>query len=196
MTERLIREQEIEALITQFGQPRRHTCTMDVGHETFDTWTRKISTGHVACRGEVIMVIVRPNGNVLLHTKDFYPSGVYRLLSGRVLWQEAVEETLHREVKEETSLDVKVERFLCLIEYEFRCKGSSIPFVSYVFEIREVAGQLCCLDDGERITDFREASVGQLPSVAAQLEQLEPQWRDWGNFRAIAHHMVEEILGD
>ncbi|NIN68765.1 MAG: NUDIX domain-containing protein [Anaerolineae bacterium] len=196
MSERLIFEEEIEALIARFGHPRRHTCTIDVTHQTFHTWIRKISTGPVACRGEVVMVVVRPNGNVLLHTKHFYPHGVYRLPSGRVLWQETVEETLHRELKEETNLDVKVERFVGLIEYELKCKDSCIPFVSYVFQVREVGGQLCCLDDREGITDFREASLGDLASVAAQLERLEPRWRDWGNFRAIAHRMVEELLGD
>lgn len=196
MTERLIYEEEIQALIAQFGRPRRRTCTMDVSHETFHTWIRKISTGPVACRGEVVMVVVRPNGKLLLHTKHFYPQGVYRLLSGRVLWPDTVEATLRRELKEETSLKVKVERFLALIEYELHCKGNCIPFVSYVFELREVGGQLCCLDDREGITDFREASPGELSSVAAQLERLEPQWRDWGNFRAIAHRIVEELLGD
>jgi ADP-ribose pyrophosphatase YjhB (NUDIX family) len=196
VSEGLIYEEEIEALIARFGHPRRHTCTIHVTRDTFYSWIRKISTGPVACRGEVVMVVVRPNGNLLLHTKHFYPQGVYRLPSGRVLWQETVEETLHRELKEETNLDVNVERFLGLIEYELRYKGTSIPFVSYIFEVREVAGQLCCLDHREGITGFREASLGDLPSVAAQLEQLEPRWRDWGNFRAIAHRMVEELLGD
>jgi len=186
--------QEIEALVRQFGEPRRQTCTMEISHETFNSWLRKISTGPVSCRGEVIMVIVRPNGNVLLHTKEFYPPGVYRLPSGRVLWQEKVQETLRREVREETSLDVRVERFLGLIEYEFRCQGSTLLFVSYIFRLEELGGELCCLDDGEAITGFREASVEELPTVAAHLEQLEPEWQDWGNFRAIAHNMVREML--
>jgi len=188
--------EEIEALVRQFGQPRRQTCAMEISHETFNSWVRKISTGPVSCRGEVIMVIVRPNGNLLLHTKEFYPPGVYRLLSGRVLWQEEVQETLRREAREETSLDVRVERFLGLIEYEFRCQGTTLPFVSYIFQLQEIGGQLCCLDDRETITGFREASLEELPTVAAHLEQLEPDWQDWGNFRAIAHYMVKEMLAD
>lgn len=194
MTERLTRQDEIEALVRRFGQPHKHNCTLHVGEETYHTWTRKISTGPVACRGEVIMVIVRPNGNVLLHTKDFYPPETYRLLSGRVLWQENVEETLHREVQEETSLDVKVERFLGLIEYQFRCEANYLAFVSYIFQLQELGGELRCLDTGERISDFREAPITELPTVAAQLEHLQREWQDWGHFRAVAHHLVGEML--
>lgn len=194
MTERFIHPAEIEALARRFGEPSRQTCNMEVGQATYDAWSRKVSTSPVACRGEVIMVIVRPNGSVLLHTKDFYPSGVYRLLSGRVLWQDEVESTLLREVAEETSLDVSVERFLGVIEYHFQWRDRTLPFVSYLFHLRELGGRLCCLDEGEGITDFREASIEQLSDVAAQLERLEPDWQDWGQFRAVAHHMVHELL--
>jgi ADP-ribose pyrophosphatase YjhB (NUDIX family) len=194
VTERLVHPREIEILSQRFGGPSRRTCEMEVTHATYDAWSRKISTGPVACRGEVIMVIVRPSGNVLLHTKHFYPSGVYRLLTGRVLWREDVEGTLYREVKEETSLDVSVERFLGLIEYHFRWQGNALPFVSYLFELHETGGDLCCLDHGEGITDFREASIEELSDVAEQLERLDPDWHDWGHFRAVAHYMVKELL--
>ena len=194
MTERLTYPEEVEALARRFGEPHRKTCTMDVTQSTYDAWTRKITTGPVACRGEVIMVIVRPSGNVLLHTKDFYPTGVYRLLTGRVLWPDDVEHTLHREVREETSLEVNVERLLGLIDYEFQWNGRALPFVSYVFELHEIGGELCCIDTDEGITEFREATIDELSRVARQLEQLEPRWQDWGNFRAVAHYMVQTLL--
>jgi len=187
-------QEEIKALIRRFGEPQRQNHIMEVSQETYDYWVLKLSTGPVSCRGEVIMVIVRPGGKVLLHTKDFYPPGVYRLLTGRVLWQEQVEETLHREVAEETGLEVSVERFLGVIEYEFCCKENRIPFVSYIFQLQELGGELCCRDRREGIIGFRDATLGELSSVAEQLEHLVPQWRDWGNFRAIAHRFVEEML--
>jgi ADP-ribose pyrophosphatase YjhB (NUDIX family) len=192
--EPLIHPQEVEALTSQFGEPLRQTCTMDVTRHTYDRWARKVSAGPVACRGEVIMVILRPNGKVLLHTKDFYPQGVYRLLSGRVLWRDEVAHTLHREVAEETSLEVTIESFLGLIEYQFRWQDRALPFVSYVFELHEVGGELHCLDKGEGIAGFREVSVDELSQVGTELEHLEPQWQDWGNFRAIAHYLVQQAL--
>ncbi len=191
---RLLVNEEIEALVSRFGEPHRQSHTIDVDQESYNAWMRKIHTGPVSCRGEVIMAIVRPSGQVLLHTKNFYPPGVYRLPSGRVLWHEKVEEALRHEVHEETSLDVKIERFLGLLEYEFRCKANSLRFVSYIFQLRELGGDLCCRDDREGITDFREASVEDLSAIAQQLECLADQWQDWGTFRAIAHHFVHDML--
>jgi ADP-ribose pyrophosphatase YjhB (NUDIX family) len=192
--QRLMSQEELEALVRRFGEPRSQDHTIEVSHKTYDHWMRKVYTGSVSCRGEVIMVIVRHNGKVLLHTKDFYPPGVYRLPSGRVLWKEKVEEALHHEVEEETGLDVRVERFLGLIEYQFCCQSRSIPFVSYVFQLQELGGELSCRDHQEGIIGFREATIGELSSVAEQLEHLVPQWQDWGNFRAIAHRFVKEML--
>jgi ADP-ribose pyrophosphatase YjhB (NUDIX family) len=196
VTKRLMSQEEMESLVRRFGEPHRQNHALEVSQETYDHWTQKIHTGPVSCRGEVVMVIVRPNGKVLLHTKDFYPRGVYRLLSGRVLWDERVEEALHNEVAEETSLDVTVTRLLGVIDYEFRCQGNTLPFISYIFQLQELGGELCCRDHQEGITDFREARKGELSSVAEQLENLVPQWRDWGNFRAIAHRFVDEMFGD
>lgn len=68
--------------------------------------------------------------------------------------------------------------------------------MSYVFQLREVGGELCCLDHEEGITGFREAPVEHLPEVGACLEQLKHQWRDWGSCRAVAHYTVEDMLGD
>jgi ADP-ribose pyrophosphatase YjhB (NUDIX family) len=190
----LMSQDEIDALVGQFGQPHRRNHTMEVSERTYNHWMQKVHTGPVSCRGEVIMVIVRPNGKLLLHSKRFYPAGVYRLPSGRVLWEEEVQESLDNEVEEETGLRVRVKRFLGIIEYEFCCQGRTIPFVSYVFQLEELGGELRCRDREEGITGFCETTVGELSSVAQQLESLTPQWRDWGNFRAIAHRFVQAML--
>jgi hypothetical protein len=89
---------------------------------------------------------------------------------------------------------VSVERFLALIDYNFRWSGNTLPFVSYVFHLCETGGELCCIDTVEGITGFREATINELSQVATKLERLEPRWQDWGNFRAVAHHVVETLL--
>ena len=40
---------------------------------------------------EVVMVVPRPGGKVLLHTKSFYPPGTYRLPTGRLRLGESPE---------------------------------------------------------------------------------------------------------
>jgi 8-oxo-dGTP diphosphatase len=179
---------EIEALVARYGPPERRHFALELGEEEFEYWQKK-STGR---RGEVVLVIRRPNGRVLLHTKGFYPPGVYRLPSGGVRWGEEVLSAVHRETREETGLDVEVERFLGFIEYEFRHAGQVLPFVSYIFVIREIGGQLAPQDVDEEITAFREVPPEELEEVAWELEALGGEWRDWGRFRALAHRLVSE----
>ena len=63
-------------------------------------------------RGEVVLAICHGGNKVLLHTKSFYPDGVFRLLSGGIRPDESVENALLREAREETGLDVRIEKFV------------------------------------------------------------------------------------
>ncbi|MFQ6058676.1 MAG: NUDIX hydrolase [Anaerolineae bacterium] len=186
----MIDPREIGALAARYGAPERRRFALKFGEKEFNYWREK--SAHR--RGEVVLVIRRPNRWVLLHTKGFYPPGTYRLPSGGVRWGEEVLSALYREAREETGLKVEVERFLGLIEYEFRHAGQALPFVSYVFLVREVGGELATQDAGEQITAFREVPLEELGAVARELEALTGWWRDWGRFRALAHRLVSEVL--
>jgi ADP-ribose pyrophosphatase YjhB (NUDIX family) len=188
--EGLIDPQEVAALVARYGVPERRRFALEFGEEEFEYWRKKSARR----RGEVVLVIRRPKGRVLLHTKGFYPPGAYRLPSGGVRWGEEVLSAVHREAREETGLDVQVERFLGLIEYKFRHAGQVLPFASYVFLLQGLKGQLTPQDSDEEITAFREVPPEELEEVAWELEALAGKWRDWGRFRALAHHLVSETL--
>ncbi len=141
-------------------------------------------------RGEVVLVIRRPNGRLILHTKSFYPADTYRLPSGGIRQGENVLDATWREVQEETGLEVELERFLGLLEYELQHRDEKLPFVSYVFLMRERGGHLAPQDESEQITAFREVSIDELAMVAEALRSLPAPWGDWGAFRALAHEFV------
>ena len=156
---------------------------------------------------EVVFVIRRPNGRLLLQTKAFYPPGAYRLPSGGITAGEPVLAALWREVAEESSLQVTMLRFLAVISYAIVTPESDpagpLPrtFTSYVFLLQETGGELCTADEDERVVGFREIEVWELPGVADRLEALAASadlrlrsWGDWGRFRAVAHRVVWEIL--
>lgn len=182
--------QEVAALAARYGDPERRRFILEFGEKEFGYWRGK--SAHR--RSEVVMVIRRPNGRVLLHTKRSYPLGTYRLLSGGVHWGEDVLSTLHREAREETGLEVEVERFLGLIEYEFRHADRALPFASYIFLVRTGGGELAPQDTEEQIMAFREVPLEELEAVARKLEGLPRERRDWGRFRALAHRLVSEVL--
>ncbi|MGA9350502.1 MAG: NUDIX hydrolase [Anaerolineae bacterium] len=189
--ESLINPEEIEELARLYGPIERRSYSLEVSRRNFEDWRRKLAKKR---RGEVVFVVKCPPG-LILHTKDFYPPGTYRLPSGGVGWGESVLSALHREAQEEMGLEVEVERFLGLLVYEFRCREETMPFVSYVFLMREAGGELAPQDKEERILSFCQVPVAKLSAVADSLRAMEGDWRDWGKFRAIAHDFVVEMMG-
>jgi len=192
--ESLINPEEIEELARQYGPSERRSFSLERSRERCEHWQRVLTDR----RGEVIFVVERPAG-LILHTKDIYPPGIYRLPSGGVSWGESVLSALHREVREEMGLEIEVERFLGFLEYEFHCEEEeeeTLPFVSYVFLVRGGEGELVPQDEEERILSFRQVSVAELAAMADSLRAVEEDWRDWGEFRAIGHDFVVETIGD
>jgi ADP-ribose pyrophosphatase YjhB (NUDIX family) len=191
----LVNAREIVALEQTYGPfPQQHH-RLAVGTVHLDFWREQVLRER---RGEVVLVIQRTSLEVLLHTKMFYPPGVYRLPSGGVSWGEAVADALRREVYEETGFIPRDERLLGLLSYEFQGDGCTVPFVSYTFLLSGVEGSPAAQDANERIASFCWSPVAELLTVAATLRSLPedaPGRRDWGRFRALVHDFVAQRMG-
>lgn len=186
-------ERELAALSRRFGEPL--SLDAPIADEFDDPIRRKDRSG------EVCMVIQRPNGKLLLSIKTFYPRGAYRLPTGGIDHGERVYDALVREGREETGLDLSVERFLARISY----RGPTGPaplFHTFAFLLREKGGTLGALDTSEQIEDWREIDIAELPLVADSLDRLEASgtrsiggsWAAWGKFRAVVHRVVHKAL--
>lgn len=184
---------EVDRLAAAYGPLRRVRATID---DAFDDPIRKDDRF-----GEVCMVIRRPNGNVLLSIKTFYPRGAYRLPTGGIHHGEAIGEALLREEHEETGLDLEVRRFLAHIAY-LRAAGGAPLFHTFAFLLDETGGKLGAIDTSEQIEDWREIPPRDLAATADFLESLTTEgkrgiggsWRAWGRFRAVAHRVVHDAL--
>lgn len=155
--------------------------------------------------GEVCMVIRRPAGTLLLSIKTFYPRGAFRLPTGGIHHGETILASLRRETHEETGLETIVRRFLARIAYRPLSAPQGPPvFHTFAFLLDEVGGTLGTLDPGERIEEWREIDVAELPLVADRLDRIEApgtediggDWAAWGRFRAVVHRAVHEALGN
>ena len=148
------------------------------------------------------MVIKRPNGKLLLTTKDFYPAGAFRLPTGGISHGESILEALLREAHEETGLTVDVRTFLAWIEY-LDDAGEADVFHTFAFLLDETGGTLGSLDPDERIAAYREIEPNELETVGEELycigsehsTDIGGDWQDWGRFRASVHYAVAEALG-
>jgi 8-oxo-dGTP pyrophosphatase MutT (NUDIX family) len=183
---------EITELGERFGMPAARRCVLHVDQATYDWWTMVKPRR----RSEVVLLVRRPSGQFVLHTKDFYPQGTARMPSGGVKRRESLLDAAYREATEETGLQVLVDRFLAVIDFEFHWNKQVIPFSSYLFLLRETGGELKVNDPCERISGFSEVSLPELESVAERLEQLPPEWHDWGRFRSYPHRLASELLAE
>jgi ADP-ribose pyrophosphatase YjhB (NUDIX family) len=143
-------------------------------------------------RGEVAMVVERTPGWVLLQTKAHYPPGIFRLPTGTVQPREKPEAAMLRELHEEANLVPGDYRRLCRVEYAI--EGGRKDFFTEVYLIEAPRGQLRPNDATEEINAWREAMLGELPAVAAELRRLDPPWHGWGIFRAVLHELVPRLL--
>jgi len=145
-------------------------------------------------RGEVVMVIPNDRGRLWLHTKAFYPKGVYRLMTGGIGIGEKPPQTMKRETVEETGFSVDIDRCLAVITYTLSGADDPLSFVSYAFLTSPTNGLPQPTDTNEAISDFRAVSIKGLLKAGRQLCSIEGRFADWGIFRAIAHEIVGEIL--
>lgn len=141
-------------------------------------------------RGEVVMVIRTETNQIWLHTKPFYPTGVYRLMTGGLEMGEKPSVAFRREVTEETGFKPKIDRCLAVITYTLRHQTGAQPFVSYVFSTRPISGTPSPADPSEAISDFKAVPVAALPEITQRLQTIEGAMADWGKFRAVAHQIV------
>lgn len=190
----LVDENEICDLTAKYGPTPRWHLDVDMSAPAFEDWWSKLVVRRNR-RGEVALVVQRPDGQVLLHTKSFYPSGIHRLLTGGVFPWESVRDSVRRETMEETGLNVTLQRFLGMVTYEFRCRERRMPFVSYVCLVQVDAAIPVPADDHEQITGFCYIPPSELRHVAAQLRALTGDWAAWGAFRALPHELAADALG-
>ena len=190
-------ERQVVQLAAHYGEPLRWDVELE-NDGLFDP------LGKPDRYGEVCMVVRRPNGKLITAIKTFYPPGAFRLLTGGIHHGEEILDALLRETEEETGLTVEVRRFLAVVSYRMPGEQPAKPasFTTFAFLLDETGGTLQCLDAGERLGEFREIAVEELPALAGYLDSLaaEPsseihgKWRDWGRFRAVIHRAVYTAL--
>ncbi len=179
-------------LAKRFGTFSRQHFDLSVSTEVLQQMADKMR--QKPRRGEVVMLIPNPAGHIWLHTKDFYPKGVYRLMSGGLETGENPRQALRREVKEETGFSVEIARCLAVVTYTVAVANDHLPFVSYLFLTTPVNGTPTPTDPGEGIAHFRAMPPEALFGVARQLRSLSGKFADWGAFRAIAHQVAAVYL--
>jgi len=187
---RILRPEEIEKLSASFAFATAFYAAVDITEEYFSHW-RKLVIEENERRGEVALVVRNQAKDILLHTKYFYPKGVFRIPTGGIQFDEGVVDSMLRELREETSFHALSFQFRSLLLYEFKNGAQSLPFASYIFEIEPDGEAPLVSDPGEQISDFKWAPLSGISEVIDGLHSLcGSPWQDWGKVRVIPHEIL------
>lgn len=181
---------EIEKLIKRFGNFERRTLEYKDLSPGFGEWIKKLTRR----RGEIVLVVPRGEGRVLLHTKPHYPEEVYRLPTGGIHRGENVIDAAKREVYEEIGFKPKALYLLGLLENVFWVDDEQYVYPSFIIQTQEFTRKPKPTDLDELISGFRNADQPELRAVALHLASLPGIWREWGRFRAAPHLWLAERM--
>ncbi len=120
-------------------------------------WEQTISRGEMDMvlgsrkhgRSHDITMFIFAGKRLALIAKHSFPPGGFRAPSGGLEPGESLEHGAPREAKEETGLDIALERYVLRIEAVFTEGHRTQPWVSHVFTARRVSGQLNPIDRHE-----------------------------------------------
>lgn len=183
-------DKELEKLRKRFGDFERVTFEFKSLSPTFRGWVEKL----MRRRGEIILVVPRGEGKVLLHTKPHYPDDVFRLPTGGIRPDEAAVAAAKREGFEEIGFKPKELQLLGVLDNVFWLKEDKYVYPSFVFQTEEYTKKPKPTDPDEPISGFRNADVLELRTAALLLASLPGGWNDWGRFRAAPHLWLAKWL--
>jgi NAD+ diphosphatase len=181
----------VEEAVARYGEPERRCYDLGASGEDERFWEM---WGHR--RGEVVLVLQRPDGRVWLQTKAFYPAGAYRLPTGSIKIDEPVLAALQRETQEETGRPARTQRLMGVLCYRFLRAGCLQERESLVFLLDAGPETPQPEDETEEIADWRAVQPQELEQVAGNLERQPSDWDSWGRFRAIEQRFVCGMLSN
>lgn len=171
--------ESLDSLLSRYEQARKRIVEIPVVKSIFDffkdeRWLRVVAV--VKMGGGVVMikkpVVVRDAYGMPMKLDGWILAG------GKPEVNESYEETAIREIKEETGLDVKVERLLGVYIFRFLNQGERVNAILIAFSAQAVGGTLKPGKEAREAKLFEEISERDIIQVrdwwyGFQIEMLE-----------------------
>jgi 8-oxo-dGTP pyrophosphatase MutT (NUDIX family) len=140
---------------------------------------------------DVTLFIFNEAGELALIRKQSYPEGAWRAPGGGIAPGEDFLAGACREAREETGLDVRLERYLLRVHVTFTCGQTVQPWTTHVLTARAVGGALQVLDPKE-IEGVRWGSLAELCGPIADV--MLATGRGLFQYRVALHREVARLL--
>ncbi|MDY4975710.1 MAG: NUDIX hydrolase [Clostridia bacterium] len=133
--------------------------------------------------GEVAFAVERKNGKFIVIRAASYPDGIYRIPTGGIQFGEQVSHALFREIQEELGLKVELVQFLGAVGYDICYEKERLPYISFVFHLKETGGTILKDATQHEICEYLEADKKALTDICRRMEEHCASWQDWCSFR-------------
>jgi len=147
----------IQEMEKEFGRPEVLRLRQEITPEEMALVRSSQKHG----RAHDITLFIFRGEKLALIRKPIHPPGVFRAPGGGLNPKEPFEEGAKREAREETGLEIEIERYLLRVQVRFICGEENIEWSSHVFSARAVGGELAPLDSRE-ILATRWATLEEL----------------------------------
>ena len=138
---------ELAVLEEHYGKPKRVDFRFEMNPEEFQLVLRSTQKGRYH---DMTLFIQHQDKYAVIEKHMYAKTGIFRAPSGGASPGESLESAAIREGKEETGLDIELERYILESHVTFFCEGhSEIDWVSYVFLAHSVGGMLGTQDPNE-----------------------------------------------
>ncbi|HAL62322.1 MAG TPA: NUDIX hydrolase [Chloroflexi bacterium] len=160
----------IQEMEEKFGRPEVLRLTQEITPEEMALVRSSQKHG----RAHDITLFIFRGEKLVLIRKPIHPPGVFRAPSGGLNPGEPFEEGAKREAREETGLEIEIERYLLRIQVRFICGEEDIEWSSHVFSAKAVGGELAP-EDTREILAARWATLEELQGPIREAV-LAPGW--------------------
>ncbi len=160
----------IQEMEEKFGQPEVLRLTQEITPEEMALVRSSQKHG----RAHDITLFIFQGEKLALIRKPIHPPGVFRAPSGGLNPGEPFEEGAKREAREETGLEIEIERYLLRIQVRFICGEENVEWSSHVFSAGAVGGELNP-EDTREILAARWATLEELQGPIREAV-LAPSW--------------------
>ncbi|TFH09950.1 MAG: NUDIX hydrolase [Candidatus Thorarchaeota archaeon] len=170
-----IKDEEMQSLINRFGEPVKRRYSVDF----LDFECQLVKQTRSKGRLHYITCFIRQAKDefVVIQKHQYADSGIYRAPSGGARVGESLEVAAHREMHEETGLQIDLLRFVLDMHLDVVCTDETIPWRSLVFLAESIGGVMKPIDTYE----IFDVTVMSREDLLGDVDKLMIE-SGWGGF--------------
>jgi ADP-ribose pyrophosphatase YjhB (NUDIX family) len=154
-------EEQVAEMQRRFGIPDYLTRIQRTSRDDL----ARIRSTMVNGRAHDITLFITKDDRFIFVAKPFYPPGLYRAPSGGVQRGEDFEIGARREAREETGVDIELERYVLRIDVRFQSDNDHLDWTSHIFKAHYLSGVINPTDKRE-IREARLVRPEDIPSFS------------------------------